>query len=244
MTAKPRLALYPEGAPEPRAWLDVGCGNGHLCRIGQEVRPGTRFDGLDQSAAVEEAQRLGWMTTGHRCSLEELARTQPGSYDTVSMFHYLEHTTEPEADLDAAAEVLAPGGHLLIEVPDPECGFGRLWGQYWLPWFQPQHLNLLAADNLAQLLEARGFEIVSVRRGMVPVVTDAMTALSLLLLHWAPQDRPWLPPATLRSRLKRLAAYVALVPLEPIAFVVDQVLFLTRSRLWRSAAYSVVARKR
>ncbi len=243
VTAKPRLALYPESAPVPASWLDVGCGDGHMCRVGQTVMPGTRFEGLDRSEAVERAARRGWVSEGHRCSLQDLVRTQGCEFDVVSMFHFLEHTVVPEDDLDAAVALLAPGGHLIIEVPDPECGFGRLWGQYWLPWFQPEHLNLLAAPNLTELLAARGLEIVNIKRGVVPVVTDGMTAASLALLHWAPPPLPWLARPTWKSRLRRAFAYAALVPIEAVAFVVDQVLFVCVSKTWRSAAYNVVARK-
>jgi 2-polyprenyl-3-methyl-5-hydroxy-6-metoxy-1,4-benzoquinol methylase len=42
------------------------------------------------------------------------------------MYHYLEHTADPAAELDAATALLAPGGHLMVEVPDPR-----------LPWHGP-----------------------------------------------------------------------------------------------------------
>ena len=57
-----------------------------------------------------------------------------GAYDVVSMHHYLEHTREPLDELDAAATALVPGGHLLIELPDPESRFPLVVGRWWIPW--------------------------------------------------------------------------------------------------------------
>jgi hypothetical protein len=87
----------------PRAWLDVGAGYGHFCRLAREVWPNTIFDGLDQSISVEQAQRRGWVDHGYRGEFIALADELTGRYDVVSMHHYLEHTREPFEELDAAA---------------------------------------------------------------------------------------------------------------------------------------------
>jgi hypothetical protein len=127
----------------PKAWLDVGAGHGHFCATAQQVWPDTIFDGLDMGAEIETAQRRGWIATGYRGMFPELAADLAGRYDVVSMHHYLEHTTDPLAELDAAALVLPPGGYLLIELPDPQWPLARLFGRYWMPWFQPQHLHMM-----------------------------------------------------------------------------------------------------
>ncbi|MGH4009264.1 MAG: methyltransferase domain-containing protein, partial [Pseudonocardiaceae bacterium] len=76
----------------PRAWLDVGAGHGHFCRLAREVWPDAEFDGLDQSVSVEEAQHRGWIDHGYRGEFVALAGELAGQYDVVSMHHYLEHT--------------------------------------------------------------------------------------------------------------------------------------------------------
>ena len=109
----------------PGNWLDVGTGHGHFPHTAATLLPDTVFDGIDQSEGVELAQRRGWITTGYRGHFTELADGLAGRYDAVSMFHYLEHTTDPAAQLAAASRVVRPGGVLLIEVPDPECRYAR-----------------------------------------------------------------------------------------------------------------------
>ena len=67
------------------------------------------------------------------------------------MSHYLEHTPDPRAEFDAARMALASGGHLLIEVPNPESILGRILGRCWVGFLQPQHLHLLSPRNMAAL---------------------------------------------------------------------------------------------
>ena len=129
-----RLAL-------PGRWLDVGTSLGHFCATAKEVLPHTEFDGLDMGEGVEQAAKEGRIQEAYRGLFVDLADEMAGRYDAVSMFHYLEHTLDPHRELAAAHKALAPGGHLLIEVPDPESWSGRLLGRLWLPWFQPQHLT-------------------------------------------------------------------------------------------------------
>src|SRR5205823_1793024 len=112
----------------PRRWLDVGAGHGHFCCFARELLPETRFEGLDFSESIEHAVRRRWVDRGIRGLFPEVApKLAAGGerYDVVSMSHYLEHTLDPAAEIDAAARVLAAGGLLFIEVPDPESRLGR-----------------------------------------------------------------------------------------------------------------------
>ena len=109
---------------EPKKWLDVGGGHGHFCCVARDVWPQTQFDGLDLSESIDEAARRNWIDNGYRGLFPEMAPELSGAYDVVSMGHYLEHTRDPVAEIDAAHTALAPGGHLLIEVPDPQSAFG------------------------------------------------------------------------------------------------------------------------
>ncbi|MGH9125990.1 MAG: class I SAM-dependent methyltransferase, partial [Acidimicrobiales bacterium] len=153
-------------AQSPVSWLDIGTGHGHFCLAASKNWPATAFDGLDTSDGIDYAVRRGWVRRGYQGLFPMLAPELDGQYDVVSMFHYLEHTREPAAELDAAALVLKPGGHLLIEVPDPEWPMGRLLGRFWLSWLQPQHQHFVPIANLKGALCERGLTILGERRDM------------------------------------------------------------------------------
>lgn len=229
----------------PKAWLDIGGGHGHFCNIAKEVWPDTRFDGLDMSESIEEAERRRWIDLGHRGQFPDLAGELAGAYDVVSMHHYLEHVVDPKAELDAAARVLPPGGFLLIEVPDPESPFGRVFGRWWFNWFQPQHLHFIPLGNLKDALADRGLETVAVDRGSVHAALDTTMTVLLMLNRLAPDpDKPWndLSHPRLR-RAWRAATYVAGVPALAGAVVADQVIARAVPRTGGSNCYRILARK-
>jgi SAM-dependent methyltransferase len=228
----------------PKRWLDVGTGHAHFCVVASTLLPDTQFDGLDMSESVEEAERRRWISTGHRGTFPELAPSLAGLYDVVSMHHYLEHTIDPRAELDSAALVLSPGGHLLIELPDPESMWGRLLGRYWLPWFQPQHLHLMSIGILEEALTERGFTIVARVRAEASQSSDLSAAVWMLIGRFAPPTNlPWLPRPTALGRIRR-AAGVALGAL-PLAGAlgIDALQAWLPSRPSQSNAYRLLARR-
>ncbi|WP_328972230.1 class I SAM-dependent methyltransferase [Streptomyces sp. NBC_00239] len=230
----------------PASWLDVGTGHGHFCDVAREVWPDTRFDGLDMGDGIHEAERRGWVSTGYQGQFPELAEKLAGRYDTVSMYHYLEHTRDPFAELDAAAQVLLAGGHLLIELPDPQSRMARLLGPHWLPWFQPQHQHLIPAANLRAALVERGFTVLAEEHGPAHQHNDFVGAVALTLNRLAPDPHsPWADPAAARPvrRAVRQAVRVAAVPCFLAAGALDTVRSAVARRTDGGNAYRLLARK-
>jgi SAM-dependent methyltransferase len=229
----------------PRAWLDVGAGYGHFCKLARESWPNAVFDGLDQSAGVEEARRRGWIDHSYRGEFVRLSDELTGRYDVVSMHHYLEHTREPFDELDTAAKILSSGGYLLIELPNPESLFGCLFGRWWLPWFQPQHQHMIPIRNLVQALADRGFSTVAIERGVAHQSFELLISLVLVLVAVAPDPRlPWLTiEPTPSRRLRRTAVWIVGLPLVVIAHLLDTLLGQIVRRSRGGNTYRVLARK-
>ncbi|MGW2747056.1 class I SAM-dependent methyltransferase [Streptomyces sp. NPDC001450] len=248
-----RTAMYRDRAqamaphdPTPKNWLDVGTGHGHFCEAARTALPGTSFDGLDFTDGVELAAREGRVEHAYRGAFPDLAPELVARYDVVSMFHYLEHSTNPDRELRAAHEVVRPGGHLLIEVPDPESRYARLLGRWWLPWLQPQHLHFMPVANLRRRLTELGFTVVAEQHAEPHDPVDLLAAVWLALDHTTPRDdAPWLPepPGALRRAL-RTALLLSGVPALLAATLLDR--FAVRplaQRLGLSNAYRLVARR-
>jgi 2-polyprenyl-3-methyl-5-hydroxy-6-metoxy-1,4-benzoquinol methylase len=233
-------------ADAPKNWLDVGTGHGHFCEAARTVFPGTTFDGLDLTEGVELAEREGRVERGFRGSFVEFAEETAEGYDVVSMFHYLEHSTEPRSELRAAWQAIRPGGHLLIEVPDPESRYARLLGRWWLPWLQPQHLHFVPVANLRQELASLGFTVVAEQHAEPHDPVDLLAAVWLLLNAIAPpDDAPWLAerPNRLR-RVLRSAVLLAGVPALIAGTLLDRLLVKPMAGRWGLAnAYRVLARR-
>ncbi|XVQ08968.1 methyltransferase domain-containing protein [Spirillospora sp. CA-255316] len=232
----------------PRTWLDVGAGHGHFCRTARKVLPETEFDGLDLGAGVEEGARRGWLRRAYRGRFPDLVDDLAGRYDIVSMHHYLEHTTDPPGELDAAVKILAPGGHLLIELPDPECRTARLLGRRWGSWLQPQHLHMISIGNLERALAARGMHVVArERRGARQPHDLAFSVLTALTALAPDPSRPWAPPGgghrltRLAKRALRVAGLLCAGPLLILAVLLDRLLLPLIPGT--SNAYRLLARK-
>lgn len=148
---------------EPESWLDVGTGHGHFPQTARAVHPYTSFDGLDPTRRVQRAWEEGRVEEAYQGLLtdpEIIARLR-ARYDVVSMLHHLEHAADPRGELRAARAVLRPGGHLLLEVPDPARPFGGR--RYWRPRDRPRPLHLMPLRNLLAELRSLGYEILSTR---------------------------------------------------------------------------------
>ncbi|MEV1018738.1 class I SAM-dependent methyltransferase [Streptomyces sp. NPDC050264] len=245
-TKRYRRAAHALGAfIEPESWLDVGTGRAHFPAVAKEVLPYTAFDGLDIGVGVEEGRRRGRVEEAHRGSLPDLATELAGRYDAMSMFHHLEHSLDPREELKAAHRVLRPGGHLMIEVPDPESRYAKLLGKWWVSYFQPQHLHLIPLANLRTELTALGYTVVAVDRREPHLPLDLSAACALLLGHCLPDgDDPWRTraPGRLRRRLRRILMYLA-APAFVACYTADQMLAPLLSRTRFSNAYRVIARR-
>ena len=229
----------------PKRWLDVGTGFAHFPNAIRERWPGTAFDGVDQSESVRTAARRRWLDEAHYGRLPELVPELAGRYGVVSMNHYLEHTTDPRAELAAAYQALQPGGHLLVELPNPDARMSRVLRSFWAGWFQPQHLHLIRHERLVQLLGEAGFEVVHDAGGKAHAPADLTFAVGFLLYRLAPRsEQPWRRrPLGWLGRLRFRLTATLLIPLFVLAWLFDHLLLPLQRRLSWSNVYRLVARR-
>lgn len=232
--------------PNPSLWLDVGGGYGHFCETARAVFPHTQFHCTDASNGIDDGLAYGRIAAGYKESLEALGARYAERYDVVSMYHYLEHTTEPRAELRHAARLLKPEGLLVIEVPNTRSLMSRWLGRYWLPWLQPQHLHFVPSANLAVEMVSLGFRIEHCDSGTPHDPLDLTTALLLALNAKLPEgDSPWRSaPASRASRLVRRAVFFLALPFVAVARCIDLAFLGPLLRLSQHGnAYRLIARK-
>ncbi len=140
--------------------LDVGCGGGLILQMLEDrdrIRKAGPFAGLDFSL---DAAYVAWHKHQVPVTCATLTRApfKPGSCAAVTMFHVLEHLYDPGAYLDAAHELLAPEGRLIVQVPNAACWQFLLLGDRWNGIDVPRHLIDFRASDLDALLDACGFE--------------------------------------------------------------------------------------
>jgi len=141
--------------------LDVGCGGGLFLDLIREST-GLPVLGLDYSL---DAARVAWSTNSVPAfcgSLCEVPLTEE-SCAAVTMFHILEHLHDPEPYIHCARRLLRPDGRLIVQVPNAGCWQFLLLGEKWNGVDVPRHLVHFRQDDLANLLEHCGFELLRVK---------------------------------------------------------------------------------
>lgn len=136
-------------------WLDVGFGNAALLMTAQEY--GFVPVGCDtRQASVEALRAFGFEAYAQELSQLQLA--QPA--DVISLADVLEHMPFPKEGLAAVRERLAPGGVMLISMPNSESAVWRILNRtntnpY---WGEVEHYHNFSRSRLYALLQECGFE--------------------------------------------------------------------------------------
>jgi SAM-dependent methyltransferase len=137
-------------------YLDVGCGSG--AALGAARALGWQVAGIEMSgAAAAKALRFtGEVYTGDVLS----APFPPGRFDVVTAFHVLEHVADPVAMLRRMLGWLAPGGLLIVEVPNAGGLGAQLFGRAWSAIELPRHLSHFSPDSLGRAVALAGGRVV------------------------------------------------------------------------------------
>jgi 2-polyprenyl-3-methyl-5-hydroxy-6-metoxy-1,4-benzoquinol methylase len=154
-SARLRLALAREFSGKG-SLLDIGCGGGLLVQAATEE--GWTAIGMDPSASGLRAARRASPVRLVAGQLES-APFKSRRFEVITAMDVLEHVFSPETSLQAARQLLAPNGLLLIETPNMAGWLPRLLGSHH-PWVRPpEHLTYFTPDTLRRLLEHTGFRI-------------------------------------------------------------------------------------
>ena len=132
-------AIAPAGAV-----LDVGAGSGWL--VDALTRRGRRVLGLERNV--------------HRPDFRDSSVTDvEGEWAAVVYWHSLEHLPDAGAAIEATATLLAPGGLLIVAVPNSTSLQAEMFGDRWLHLDLPRHLVHLNTAALLDRIEELGLEV-------------------------------------------------------------------------------------
>jgi trans-aconitate methyltransferase len=191
---RPRSELVDLLPGAPRTLLEIGCGSGLTGRLVKERFPGCRVIGIDiNDAAVAAAGGiLDQAIAGSIESLDLDAQgIAPGSLDAVIMGDVLEHLYNPWAVLERLRPYLAPGGALVVSIPNSRnlILIDELAGGDWR----------YQADGLLDVTHIRFFTLAGIRR------LFAETGYQVAAVQSKPDDRlAEVQEIYTKSALKRL----------------------------------------
>ncbi|MGD0195882.1 MAG: class I SAM-dependent methyltransferase [Candidatus Dormibacteria bacterium] len=225
----------------PGSVLDIGCGPGVL--INQMRSRGWRVRGTERSPSAAQQARDVFHLDVSAVDVDTLV-AEGATYDAVVLWHVAEHLRAPEETVRGIAQLLRPGGVLLIAVPNfgsPEARIGRAG---WFHLDVPRHLVHFTAATLTAILKSSGLRPVK--------VTYLVPEYDLFSFVQTAENRLGLPPNLLydvvrrpearlrRQQSSRVLAGVAVglaIPLSLAAMIVAPIAASAR----RSATIAVYA---
>jgi 2-polyprenyl-3-methyl-5-hydroxy-6-metoxy-1,4-benzoquinol methylase len=145
-------------------YLDVGCGTGRM--VAGMARLGMEAEGLDPGKdAVERARSLGLKI--HHGMLEDV-HFPDWSFDSLSMYHVLEHTPDPVAVLAECRRILKPTGEMVVGVPNFGSLVRSLVGRTWSAHDLPRHLQHFSQSSMKIVAARAGFTITAMETESLP----------------------------------------------------------------------------
>lgn len=154
--ARARLRRIGEPWTPGEVIVDVGCAYGYTMSEARSF--GWSPIGVEVNAAARAAVEREGMTC-----VESLADVQvpTGTVGAVTFFQSLEHLTDPAGALSAAAQLLRPGGRLVIETWDRSSAPARILGARWQQATPPSVLWLFDREDLVHLCASSGFSVLT-----------------------------------------------------------------------------------
>lgn len=188
----------------PGRMLEVGCGAGEL--LAHFAGQGWETYGIDPSeAAVAAAARGG--AEVHAGTLED----HPWGalrFDAIVFQHSLEHIPGPVGALERAGDMLAPGGRLIVDVPNWSSWQRRVFRDRWFPLDLPRHLQHFSPRALERLAERLGLRLEALGTNSNAIAT-AYSVHYAIASRWTPGWKLWL-------------SYAIGLPLLPLVWLGDR----------------------
>ncbi len=154
--------------PEKGRMLDVGCGDGSVLKLAQEL--GWNAEGVDFDAQAVDAARRKKLSVklGHLAE----QRYPDESFDLVLMSHAIEHVHDPLGTLREIRRVLRVDGTLVVTTPNAASWGHRIFASSYVALDPPRHLHLFNGENLVTISERAGFSQCTVlsKLGTTPFV--------------------------------------------------------------------------
>jgi SAM-dependent methyltransferase len=202
--------------------LEIGPSWGAFCMLAKRAGFAVQAIEMDPACCEFLERRAGVRVI---CRSDEAeALNDLGQLDVIAAWHVMEHLKDPWRLLHAAAQHLAPGGVLVLALPNPHALQFKVLGRFWAHVDAPRHLHLIPPKVLQARAEGEG------------LVRELCTTRDSGSLRWNAfgwqYSLPHLTSRPFAKRFLRLAGHMFAWLLQPI-----------ESREGYGAAYTAVFRK-
>ena len=136
--------------------LDFGCGTGEF--LAELKSHGWTEYGIERDIGAAAFARDTLALNVTCGTLRELA-PRAGPFDVITLWHVLEHTYDPHAVIERLAESLAPGGCLILAVPNAAGLDAARYEASWVAYDVPRHVQHFTPRSLLALCREHGLRL-------------------------------------------------------------------------------------
>jgi 2-polyprenyl-3-methyl-5-hydroxy-6-metoxy-1,4-benzoquinol methylase len=160
--------------------LDVGAATGFFMSIAEGA--GWKTKGVEISKyAMMLAQKKGLdVIHGTMANIDVASPI----FDVITMWDVLEHMPDPITDLKRARDMLDKNGLLVLNTPDSGSVYAKLLGKRWHLIIPPEHIHYFTNESIAKVLDACGFETISISRIGKKFTLEYIFAMLHKWLNW------------------------------------------------------------
>jgi len=135
--------------------LDIGCGTGEF--INSCVKRNINCIGIEPSRIAREKAINNYKLNVKADT--DLNQFKNNSFDSVSMWHVLEHIYDINNTISSLKNIIREEGTLIVAVPNHKSLDAKIYKKYWAAWDLPIHLNHFSPITINRLLKNNGFEL-------------------------------------------------------------------------------------
>ena len=136
--------------------LDIGCGTGEFLNACKNS--GFKTEGIEPSKlAREQAINNYNLSVTHNTELDQFKSSQ---FDTISMWHVLEHIPELNKTIREFNRILNKNGKVIIAVPNHNSWDAKYYKEYWAGWDTPIHLWHFSKLSIEKIFKIHDFKLI------------------------------------------------------------------------------------
>lgn len=135
--------------------LDVGCGFGES--LGYHKSRGCEVWGVEADGNIARvADKFGFNV---KVGLFDAKNYKHDFFDYITMDQVVEHLTDPIGTLRGVADILKPGGSVVLSTPNANGWGAKLFRRRWINWHTPYHLQFFSLESIVTMAELAGLEV-------------------------------------------------------------------------------------
>ena len=136
--------------------LDIGCGTGEFLNACKNSGYNTK--GIEPSKlAREQAIKNFNLSVSENTNLDQFQENQ---FDSISMWHVLEHVTSLNKTIEDFNRILSEKGKVIIAVPNHKSWDAEHYKEFWAGWDVPIHLWHFSKFSIEKLFIKHNFKLI------------------------------------------------------------------------------------